>query len=174
MSRPTAKRCWTARTRPSTTTSSSAGPVTARNFGPKGYGYGGGGAGVLSMDDGTGYINGPPTSNIPQLAQAHVAPLLANGGVNVKQTNGNVYSKFGSRIDCRRCGKVVLMAEKMMGGGSCWHKSCFTCLSCNKRLESTSLCEREGEIYCKSCYGKQFGPKGYGFGLGAGLLQMSE
>jgi hypothetical protein len=47
-------------------------------------------------------------------------------------------------------GKVVFMAEKMMGGGSCWHKSCFTCLSCNKRLESTSLCEREGEIYCKS------------------------
>lgn len=49
-------------------------------------------------------------------------------------------------------GKVVFMAEKMMGGGSCWHKSCFTCLSCNKRLESTSLCEREGEIYCKSIW----------------------
>ncbi|XP_032781985.2 cysteine and glycine-rich protein 1 isoform X1 [Daphnia magna] len=145
-----------------------------KKFGPKGYGYGGGGAGVLSMDDGTGYINGPPTSNIPQLAQAHVAPLLANGGTSVRQTNGNGYSKFGSKIDCRRCGKVVFMAEKMMGGGSCWHKSCFTCLSCNKRLESTSLCEREGEIYCKSCYGKQFGPKGYGFGLGAGVLQMSE
>jgi hypothetical protein len=41
------------------------------------------------------------------LAQAHVAPLLANGGVNVKQTNGNVYSKFGSRIDCRRYGTCV-------------------------------------------------------------------
>jgi hypothetical protein len=38
------------------------------------------------------------------LAQAHVAPLLANGGVNVKKTNGNGYSKFGSKIDCRRCG----------------------------------------------------------------------
>lgn len=37
-----------------------------------------------------------------------------------------------------------------MGGGSAWHKSCFTCASCNKRLESTTLCEREGEIYCKS------------------------
>ena len=113
--------------------------------------------------------NGPPTSNIPQLAQAHVAPLLANGP---KPANG--IKKYGSRIDCPRCGnvcclhvhknmidiysdfsvfsigKVVFMAEKMMGGGSCWHKSCFTCASCNKRLESTSLCEREGEIYCKS------------------------
>lgn len=42
------------------------------------------------------------------------------------------------------------MAEKMMGGGSAWHKSCFTCATCSKRLESASLCEREGEIYCKS------------------------
>lgn len=51
------------------------------------------------------FQNGPPTSNIPQLAQAHVAPLLANGGTSVRQTNGNGYSKFGSKIDCRRCGK---------------------------------------------------------------------
>ena len=60
--------------------------------------------------------NGPPTSNIPQLAQAHVAPLLANGGVNVKKTNGNGYSKFGSRIDCRRCGTFIeILKIKKMG-----------------------------------------------------------
>ena len=28
------------------------------------------------------------------------------------------------------------------------------------------------EIYCASCYGKQFGPKGYGYGGGAGVLSM--
>ena len=28
------------------------------------------------------------------------------------------------------------------------------------------------EIYCASCYGKQFGPKGYGYGGGAGTLSM--
>jgi hypothetical protein len=59
------------------------------------------------ITDADPWQNGPPTSNIPQLAQAHVAPLLANGGVNVKKTNGNGYSKFGSRIDCRRCGTCV-------------------------------------------------------------------
>lgn len=55
------------------------------------------------------FQNGPPTSNIPQLAQAHVAPLLANGGTSVRQTNGNGYSKFGSKIDCRRCGKKKIL-----------------------------------------------------------------
>jgi hypothetical protein len=29
------------------------------------------------------------------------------------------------------------------------------------------------EVFCKSCYGKAFGPKGYGFGGGAGTLQMT-
>ena len=29
------------------------------------------------------------------------------------------------------------------------------------------------EVFCKSCYGKAFGPKGYGFGGGAGILQMT-
>jgi hypothetical protein len=30
---------------------------------------------------------------------------------------------------------------------------------CNKRVDSSILCERESEIYCKSCYGRNFGPK---------------
>lgn len=134
-------------------------------FGPKGYGYGGG-AGVLSMDTGDAYKNGPPTSNIPATAQAYVAPL--------KDPLANKANKFAGSDICPRCGKAVYMAEKMMGGGSAWHKTtCFTCAACSKRLESTTLTEREGEIYCKSCYGRNFGPKGYGYGQGAGTLQMS-
>ena len=34
------------------------------------------------------------------------------------------------------------------------------------------MTEHEGELFCKGCYGKNFGPKGYGFGGGAGVLSM--
>lgn len=32
------------------------------------------------------------------------------------------------------------------------------------------MAAHESEIYCKSCYGKKYGPKGYGYGQGAGAL----
>jgi hypothetical protein len=46
-----------------------------------------------------------------------------------------------------------------------FHKPCFTCLDCKRPLDSTLCCDSpDGEIYCRPCYGKNFGPKGYGYG----------
>ncbi|RWS22477.1 Cysteine and glycine-rich protein 2-like protein, partial [Leptotrombidium deliense] len=140
-------------------------------FGPKGYGFGGGGAGVLSMDTGD-TTDGPPTSNIPTTAQAYVAPKVTSTQP-VKNGHANGKPKFGGAEVCQRCNKAVYMAEKMMGAGSAWHKTCFCCKECNKRLESTTLCEREGEIYCKTCYSRNWGPKGYGFGGAVSVVQAS-
>ncbi|XP_032234017.2 cysteine and glycine-rich protein 1 [Nematostella vectensis] len=73
---------------------------------------------------------------------------------------------------CPRCEKPVYFAEQAKANGKSWHKPCLTCKHCNKRLDSTNLTNKDDEIYCKSCYGKAFGPKGYGFGGGAGTLSM--
>ena len=37
-------------------------------------------------------------------------------------------------------------------------------LECDRRLDSNNLTEKNSEVYCKHCYGKLFGPKGFGFG----------
>lgn len=43
---------------------------------------------------------------------------------------------------------------------------------CGKMLDSTNCSEHENELYCKNCHARKYGPKGYGFGGGAGCLSM--
>lgn len=43
-------------------------------------------------------------------------------------------------------------------------------VACRKALDSTTVAAHESEIYCKTCYGRKYGPKGIGFGQGAGCL----
>ena len=60
----------------------------------------------------------------------------------------------------------------------------YTCLNtylclifsdvCSKFLDSTTCAEHERKLYCKTCYGRKYGPKGVGFGGGAGALTMDS
>ena len=36
--------------------------------------------------------------------------------------------------------------------------------NCRKLLDSGNITEHGGDMFCNSCYRKNFGPKGYGFG----------
>ena len=59
------------------------------------------------------------------------------------------------------------------------HKTLLTVFSyftgnCKKLLDSGNITEHDGEMFCTSCYRKFFGPKGYGFGGGAGTLSMDD
>eukprot|EP01126_Amoeba_proteus_P038240 TRINITY_DN3978_c0_g1_i9.p1 TRINITY_DN3978_c0_g1~~TRINITY_DN3978_c0_g1_i9.p1 ORF type:complete len:139 (-),score=11.36 TRINITY_DN3978_c0_g1_i9:87-503(-) len=44
-----------------------------------------------------------------------------------------------------------------------WH-AFIPMLSPSQRLDATSLTEHNGEVYCKSCYGRKYGPKGINIG----------
>ncbi|XP_043195230.1 muscle LIM protein 1-like [Amphibalanus amphitrite] len=73
---------------------------------------------------------------------------------------------------CPACDKSVYAAEERVAGGYKYHKTCFKCSMCNKALDSTNCSEHEKVLFCKQCHGRKYGPKGYGFGGGAGALSM--
>jgi cysteine/glycine-rich protein len=135
-----------------------------KHFGPKGYGYGQG-AGVLSMDTGSA------TQTQPSRVTSSTLASEPQTGVHLQASRPAGGSSAAVEGGCPRCGKRVYEAEKKVAVGRNWHKSCFNCVQCHKSLDSTSLNDKDGEIYCKGCYGKAFGPKGVGYGIGAGTLQ---
>ncbi|XP_053281292.1 cysteine and glycine-rich protein 3 [Pleuronectes platessa] len=121
-----------------------------KKYGPKGYGYGQG-AGALSSD--------PPGRNLDLRShESKPKPATTNSDPSKGQ------QKFGGSDRCPRCSKAVFAAEKVMGAGKPWHKTCFRCALCGKSLESTTVTDKDGELYCKVCYAKNFGPKGFGLG----------
>ncbi|KAF9934985.1 hypothetical protein FBU30_009408 [Linnemannia zychae] len=76
---------------------------------------------------------------------------------------------------CPRCTKSVYSAEQVIGpNGAAWHKACFTCRECNRRLDSNILAEHEGEAYCKTCHKKMWGPTGYGYASGVLVREDPE
>uniref|UniRef100_A0A8C2XTI9 Cysteine and glycine-rich protein 1 n=1 Tax=Capra hircus TaxID=9925 RepID=A0A8C2XTI9_CAPHI len=110
---------------------------------------------------------------------------------------------WGGGKTCGVCRKTVYFAEEVQCEGGSFHRSCFLCrekttatswgraagterkgsgnkrsrwssLVCKKNLDSTTVAVHGEEIYCKSCYGKKYGPKGYGYGQGAGTLSMDK
>eukprot|EP00127_Corallochytrium_limacisporum_P002477 Clim_evm34s128 gene=Clim_evmTU34s128 len=85
---------------------------------------------------------------------------LASGG-----SSGNINSapRFGGGAKkCPVCNKSVYAAEELQANGKSFHKLCFKCRDCNSLLDSTKVCERGDDLYCKSCYTKNFGPEGFG------------
>ncbi|KAJ0056804.1 hypothetical protein NL108_017808, partial [Boleophthalmus pectinirostris] len=114
-----------------------------KKYGPKGYGYGQG-AGALSSD--------PPRPGSALLSNPK-PPSSSSSPSPSSSSSPGVGSKFAQRLGgsdrCSRCSKAVYAAEKIMGGGKPWHKTCFRCVRCGKSLESTTVTDKDGEIYCK-------------------------
>ena len=58
---------------------------------------------------------------------------------------------------CPRCGCKVYEAEKMMSKSRLFHKQCFTCSQCKHTLDYSNCMEGpNSEIYCKTCYVKEY------------------
>lgn len=73
--------------------------------------------------------------------------------------------QFGGAPKCLKCNKAAYFTEQAHAPGGIYHKSCLTCTTCSKRLETSTLNENSGNLYCKTCYQKAFGPVGFGNGV---------
>ncbi|TPX35985.1 hypothetical protein SmJEL517_g01835 [Synchytrium microbalum] len=135
-------------------------------YGPKGYGYGGG-AGTLSTDS---TITSIPRSESGLQA---ASPSPRTSTTTPSAPEAEALKKFVGSDVCPNCSKQVYFAEQQLGpGGIKYHKSCFKCTDCGKRLDSTLSASKDNVLYCKACHGKKFGPKGYGFGGGSAFLTV--
>ncbi|KAJ3436181.1 lim domain family [Anaeramoeba flamelloides] len=65
---------------------------------------------------------------------------------------------------CPKCNRAVYFNEKITALGNDWHKTCFKCTSCNKRLVAGAFNEHDNDPYCKKCYNNNFRGTGYGSG----------
>eukprot|EP00062_Callorhinchus_milii_P003811 gi/632941493/ref/XP_007885895.1/ PREDICTED: cysteine and glycine-rich protein 3 [Callorhinchus milii] len=128
-----------------------------KKYGPKGYGYG----------QGAGALSSGPEENLGVQQGAKPSQPSAPNPSKFAQ-------KFGGAEKCTRCSQSVYAAEKVIGGGKLWHKTCFRCALCGKSLESTTVTDKDGEIYCKACYARNFGPKGLGHGKTSVPLPSTE
>ncbi|KAJ1936232.1 hypothetical protein EC988_008255, partial [Linderina pennispora] len=70
---------------------------------------------------------------------------------------------------CPRCNDRIYAAEAGVAAGRKYHKKCIRCRLCNSTISSLQLTERDGEIYCRQCYAKHFGPKGFRPTLGPAI-----
>ncbi len=118
----------------------------------KGYGYGVG-AGALAHTGG----DTAPTSSSPAPVAAQGSPrapprdstnattATSEGGESGSGIPSRGYvpavpkMAFGGTDKCGRCGKSVYSAEKVIGAGQSWHKTCFTCTACKRSLDSSNV-----------------------------------
>jgi cysteine/glycine-rich protein len=111
--------------------------------------------------------NRPPSPRGPSRQEA---PISANSSRLHTTNNSSSSSLNSSNVNskCGRCSKTVYFAEAVQGAGKQWHSECFTCKDCKKGLNSQTLADKDGVLYCNACYAKNFGPKGFGFAGGSG------
>lgn len=136
-----------------------------KEFGPKGYGFAAGAAGLAAEFKST-----------TPAASSDDKPSMAPGSSTAPSTAATAAAAPKIKIDhndpnsCPRCGKKVYFAEEIKAVGKKFHRLCFKCGNCNKMLEPGRCSTNENDLYCNSCYGRKFGPKGYGFAGGAGTM----
>lgn len=95
----------------------------------------------------------------------------AEASQGVFATEGKVSSVRGKFVaapsnKCAKCAKSVPMPEERRACDLYWHIDCFTCGGlqsdgCKKKLTLDGYTSRGSDPYCRACYNRLFGAKGF-------------
>ncbi|CAD5112289.1 DgyrCDS1518 [Dimorphilus gyrociliatus] len=85
----------------------------------------------------------------------------ANNRTRKTSVEAKIDINYDNPDNCPKCGKKVFFAEQVQALRRKFHKLCFKCSVCNKLLQPGACSEHDENLYCKNCYGKNFGPKGF-------------
>ncbi|XP_076253857.1 uncharacterized protein LOC143192392 isoform X2 [Rhynchophorus ferrugineus] len=55
-------------------------------------------------------------------------------------------------MSCARCGSGIYKTEEFISLNKVWHKQCFSCYQCSKRLDKDNVKIFQGELFCQCCY----------------------
>ncbi|CAM2701090.1 unnamed protein product [Rotaria socialis] len=99
-----------------------------------------------------------------------VSPTQRTLPINHQLPSSNLAMSQTKNKLCPRCGKPVYFAEEVKAVGQSFHKLCYRCTSCKKSINGANFSEHDGNLYDNNCYQRLFGPKGVGYGIGAGAL----
>lgn len=66
---------------------------------------------------------------------------------------------------CETCSKIVGFAEAVHRDAKIFHRDCFRCGSCQKKLARGAGLRDRGLYFCNNCHAKNFGPYGFKRGV---------
>jgi len=119
-------------------------------------------------------ITGSPKA-VHKIGTQAIANQFLQRQTQAQQNSSGAMPHYGGGAEkCARCSKSVYLAEKKVGAGRSFHSRCFSCHTCNRKLDATNLSEHKGEIYCKTCYTRQFGVHGLISGVTMSTEQVTR
>lgn len=129
-------------------------------FGPKGF-MGGSVTMNSFLDDGN--ARGDVTNDRHEKVIDH---LLPNSSPRAAPVGNAKFVPPTGAIKCVKCSKSVGLAEQRLACDLTWHIDCFTCGGlqsdgCGKKMTLENYQQHDADPYCKPCYGKLFGTKGF-------------
>lgn len=111
----------------------------------------------------------PPSDRIVNDRNLRAYEVEASQGVfaapgKVSAARGKFVAAVGNK--CAKCAKSVPMPEERRACDLYWHIDCFTCGGlqsdgCKKKLTLDSYTSRGSDPYCRPCYNRLFGAKGF-------------